>query len=78
VGGLSQSCGTCKGKWTAPNGTSNPIAISSDRYNAVAGPPGRWQLTLVAQSARPTSPGLIGAWADVGNLRSLLQAHEVQ
>jgi hypothetical protein len=78
VGALDQSCGTCKGKWTAPNGRSAPIALGSDRTQAVAGPPGRWQLTLLAASGGVTSPGLIAAWADVGSLRSLLQVAEVQ
>jgi hypothetical protein len=78
VGGLDRSCGMCKGKWTAPNGRSAPIAFGNDRSDAIAGPPGRWQLTMVAASGGATGPGLIGAWADVGNLRSLLNASEVR
>jgi hypothetical protein len=85
VGGVADRCRSCKGTWVTPTGRRQKVAFDGERTaEAIAGPAGRWQLSLLASSGNGQDVApfvgapLVGAWADVGELRGLVGAQQLQ
>jgi hypothetical protein len=84
VAGLAQNVHVVRGHWRSPSGGIYEIGRADPRFQGaqyLTGAAGRWTLAITTETlsnAPSLNPGLLGAWADVGPLRSLLGFYDAR